>query len=99
MKSFKKSALFSPERGIRQGDPMSPYIFVLCMDKLSHLIAEEVEEKRWCPLKAGRAGPAVAHLMFADDLLLFGKATVYGCSDEVCFGHFGEVWSSLGSGC
>ncbi|PNY17666.1 ribonuclease H [Trifolium pratense] len=66
---------FQPERGIRQGDPMSLYLFVLCMDKLTHLIEEAVHNEDWIPLPAGRAGPEVSHLMFADDLLLFGKAT------------------------
>ncbi|MCH82717.1 putative ribonuclease H protein, partial [Trifolium medium] len=65
---------FRPQRGIRQGDPISPYIFVLCMYKLSHLITQAVEEGRWKTLRAGRNGPMVSHLMFADDLLLFGEA-------------------------
>jgi hypothetical protein len=70
-----RSEYFNPRRGIRQGDPMSPYIFVLCMDKLTHLIAEAVDSGKWQPLRAGRSGPNISHLMFADDLLLFGKAT------------------------
>jgi hypothetical protein len=44
------------------------------MDKLSHLILHAVEEGKWKGIKAGRNGPVVSHLMFADDLLLFGEA-------------------------
>jgi hypothetical protein len=47
----------------------------MCIDKPSHLISEVVSEgKRKAP-KAGRNGHMVSHLMFADDLLLFGEAT------------------------
>lgn len=45
------------------------------MDKLSHLICEAVEDGVWKAPKAGRNGPTISHLMFADDLLLFGQAT------------------------
>ncbi|KAK2394949.1 hypothetical protein QL285_056723 [Trifolium repens] len=45
------------------------------MDKLSHLIMHAVNEGEWRGIKAGRHGPMVSHLMFADDLLLFGEAT------------------------
>lgn len=69
-----RSEFFNPERGIRPGDPLSPYIFVLCMDKLSHLISQAVDEGEWKPMRAGRNGPNISHLMFADDLLLFGIA-------------------------
>ncbi|GAU35481.1 hypothetical protein TSUD_384360 [Trifolium subterraneum] len=55
---------------------MSPYLFVLCMDKLSHMISQAVDGGKWVGIRAGRAGPIISHLMFADDLLLYGKATV-----------------------
>ncbi|GAU26489.1 hypothetical protein TSUD_361220 [Trifolium subterraneum] len=45
------------------------------MDKLSHLIMHAVNEGLWKTLRAGRNGMNVSHLMFADDLLLFGEAT------------------------
>jgi hypothetical protein len=66
---------FRPQRGIRQGDPISPYLFVMCIDKLSHLISQAVNDGKWKAPKAGKTGPFVSHLMFADDLLLFGEAT------------------------
>jgi hypothetical protein len=70
-----RAEYFRPQRGIRQGDPISPYLFVLCMDKLSHLIMHAVDTGAWHTFRAGRHGPFVSHLMFADDLLLFGEAT------------------------
>jgi hypothetical protein len=68
-----RSDFFKPHCGVRQGDPMSPYLFVLCMDKLSHLIAEATETGKWKPMRAGRNGPYISHLMFADDLLYLVK--------------------------
>ncbi|CAL2226100.1 unnamed protein product [Prunus armeniaca] len=38
---------FSPSAGIRQGDPLYPYIFVLCMEKLSHIINDHVSSGTW----------------------------------------------------
>lgn len=49
----RRTDFFHPLRGIRQGDPISPYLFVMCMDKLSHLISQKVEEGSWKGLRAG----------------------------------------------
>ena len=66
---------FAPRRGLRQGDPMSPYLFVLCMERLACYISHKVVEGVWKPVSFTRGGPKFSHLMFADDLLLFCQAT------------------------
>lgn len=41
--------LIQQSRGIRQGDPISPYICVLCMERLAHHIQQEFEDGHWKP--------------------------------------------------
>lgn len=70
---------FEPTRGIRQGDPLSPYILIMRMDFLSQLIQGKCEVRLWKLVKASRSGPSFSHLFFADDLVLFAKATPKNC--------------------
>lgn len=65
---------FSTGKSLRQGD-LIPYLFVLCMEKLSHLIIDVVDNGHWDCLRTGRYGPKIPHLMFDGDVLLFGKAS------------------------
>lgn len=67
---------FRPLRELCQGDPLSPYLFVLCMERLCHLIDEAVEGKKWKPIRVARGGPKLSHIYFADDLILFAEASV-----------------------
>ncbi|XP_061338861.1 uncharacterized protein LOC133285627 [Gastrolobium bilobum] len=62
---------FQPSRGVRQGDPLSPYLFVLAMEKLSHIIETAANGGLWKPIRAGKGGPKISHILFADDLMLF----------------------------
>lgn len=54
---------FEPSRGIRQGDLLSPYIFILCMEYLSHLIEQKCVEGTWVPLKASKNNLGISHLL------------------------------------
>ncbi|KAK4391485.1 hypothetical protein Sango_1926300 [Sesamum angolense] len=70
-----KFGYIHPQRGLRQGDPLSPYLFLFFTEALSHLItmAEDCEELRG--VSVNRHGPRVSHLLFADDTLIFCQAT------------------------
>jgi hypothetical protein len=66
---------FSPKRGLRQGDPLSSFLFILGYEVLSRLLFKEEVVGNIKGLKVSRAIPAIHHLLFVDDLLIFGKAT------------------------
>lgn len=81
---------FSPTRGIRQGDPLSPYLFVLCMERLNQIIEESILAGKWKPIQISRGGPQLTNLFFADDIILFSEASVEQaliiaeCLDRFC---------------
>ncbi|KAF7842718.1 reverse transcriptase [Senna tora] len=75
----KMSEPFKPAKGIRQGDPISPYIFILAMEFLNHLILHQVSNRNWLPFKFRQSTLNFSHLFFADDILLFSKASSKSC--------------------
>lgn len=65
-----------PQRGFHQGDPLSPYLFLLVLEVLSAMINGAVSCNRIIGLKPGKFCPSVSHLFFADDNLIFCKASI-----------------------
>ncbi|KAL8100588.1 hypothetical protein AgCh_032736 [Apium graveolens] len=64
----------NPNRGLSQGDPISSYLFLVCMEGLSNII-QEYEKRKWLQgIQVARGAPRVTHMLFADDTYIFCKA-------------------------
>lgn len=64
---------FTPSQGLRQGDPLSPYLFILCANILSISLTQAESSNKLKGVKVGRSGISFTHLLFANDSLLFFK--------------------------
>ncbi|CAL1403132.1 unnamed protein product [Linum trigynum] len=68
------SGFFRSSRGLRQGDPLSPLLFVLCTEGFAALLRKAISEKRLEGVKVAPRAPRISHLFFACILI---------CSSEV----------------
>lgn len=81
----RKTSFFNPSRGIRQGDSISSYIFIMCIERLSRGIEIEVKSKNWNPVSISHGGPKLSHLFFANDLTLIARVSAQKCHSIVNF--------------
>ena len=68
-----------PTRGLRQGDPLSPYLFLLCAMGLQGLLKKAKANGDIRGVSICKNGPRVSHLFFADDSVLFCRAKGEEC--------------------
>ena len=68
-----RSKSFKPCKGLRQGDPLSLYLFLMCANVLSLYLQKAEHDKLINGVKVGRSGCTFTHLLFVDDSLFFFK--------------------------
>ena len=85
---------FCPFRGLRQGDPLSPYLFILGSKVFMRLINREIQQGSLMGVKIGNTAPPISKLCYVDDIILICRAradevrSLMNCLDTYC------AWSS-----
>lgn len=69
-----RTGVFKPQRRLRQGDPLSTYLFIFVAESLPLMIKKAVHAKELKVLRMTKSCPLVPHLFFADDAMFFAEA-------------------------
>ena len=63
----ESKGIITPSRGLRQGDPLSPFLFLFCVEGLDAILRKSAREGEIEGFSLCRNGPKLTHLFFADD--------------------------------
>lgn len=66
----------APKKGLRQGDPLSPYLVLICVESFSNAIDEALSNGMIQGCQISPTAPTISHLLFADDGFLFFQANI-----------------------
>lgn len=94
---------FKPDRGLRQGDPLSPFLFIIFSELISRILMRASREGLIHEVKIGRSGLSIDHLLFIDDVLIFCRVNenevraLIGCLNSYCE-WFGQLVNFSKSG-
>lgn len=82
-----------PERGLRQGDPLSPFLFILCVEALVNCLNNSAVAGKLHGTQIGSEGPLIHHLLFADVSLLLCKANTEEATEIIsCLKRYGDYF-------
>jgi hypothetical protein len=86
---------FTPERGSRQGDPLSSYLFLIYAEGFSALLRKAEEERSLRGVQICHGAPSVSHLLFVDDSLILCRSDMRGAEQLQRILHIYEecFWS------
>ena len=73
----------NPSRGIKQGNHLSPYLFLMCAEGMSTMLWRAKERKQLQGILSCRNGVQISHLLFTDDSLLFCQASIEECQQPI----------------
>lgn len=67
---------FQPYRGLRKGDPLSPYLFLICSEWFPWTLSHSTNTNKMEGIRICRGAPVISYLLFPDDSILFAKANI-----------------------
>ncbi|KAL3629987.1 hypothetical protein CASFOL_026299 [Castilleja foliolosa] len=89
------TAEFLMEKGLRQGDPMSPFLFIFAAECLGMMVRKAIERGCFQQVRVGKKETEISVLQFADDTLFIGEANDQNILTLKGILRMFELWSGL----